>query len=641
MRDNLAMCRIRLRTASRLGGWSMSDCFSSIKDKLKALTSARKSLPRSFRPSTALRDVRQSEELVKELNEENAITLAEEETADADKRYEEKKALMKLLRADRSNEDAWMAFVSTFSSFEGKLKALTTALKSLPHSFRLATALRDLRQSTGSDSRLNQDGGVGAPAYEKSSLTTDNTENAKINPTQSTPSEVRQCDGQSDPKVDSPFQIVKQGTWGTFRVEGAKDSWLTRRLFYVRWHAEVAIEVFKKAGTDDEALYLELIRNYPTKKQALLATKDLIGFARTEKRRIEKRAEALRASQLRASKAKKNAIKKAEIARALKERLASLQVAIKKEPKNAELRFNLAIELLLPVRSFRDIADRGSKVWLRIAAVTHDYELQSVFNKAVNALNVALALGFSDSLTSAKARFLVIRLSLRANDVQLAAQKPIRRFGQELPRPGHAEAEARLLPLRALADNIILDTARHLRRDPHDVEAISIQKVAYEFLGNKKGVGKSEQALQQARSMRMAGLRTKTSARELGSPTGTRRKNDGLELEATSKKVLEKLGMEARTTQVTGDGGIDIEAYDTRPIFAGKYIIQCKDWEQPVGVTEVRELYGVMMDAGAIKGILISTGSFTKQAYEFAKGKPLELIDGEMLRGLISSLDNE
>ena len=559
------------------------------------------------------------------------------------KRYDERKTLVKLLRADRRNEDAWVAYVATFSSFEGKLKALTTSIKSLPHSFRLATALRDLSQSVASDPKLNQDGTEDVTANAAEFLKAEKTQNAKFKSIQSSASEIPRCDGQHDPNVDPPFRIVKlRGTWGsTFRVEDEMDSWLTRHVFYDRWHAEVAIEVFKMGGTDDEAFYLQLIRNYSTKKRALDAAKHPLDVAKADQARVRKEKEASKvqgvADKVQRSKAQ---LEKRRIAKEKAERLPSLQAAIRKEPKNAELRFNLAIELLRRVNCFQNIADCDSDFWLRIEAVQTN-QTQSEYKKALNELNVSLALGFNDSLMSAKARFLVIVLSLRPNDVQLAAQKLIRFRGYEQPRPGHAEAVSRLLPLRALADNIVLDTARHLRRDPHDVEAISIQKAAYEFVGDKKGIGQAEQELRQARSMHTAGIRTKTSERERGSSTGTRRKNDGLELEATSKQVLEKLGMEARTTQVTGDGGIDIEAYDTRPIFAGKYIIQCKDWEQPVGVTEVRELYGVMMHAGAIKGILISTGTFTKQAYEFAKGKPLELIDGERLRGLISSLDTK
>jgi restriction system protein len=42
----------------------------------------------------------------------------------------------------------------------------------------------------------------------------------------------------------------------------------------------------------------------------------------------------------------------------------------------------------------------------------------------------------------------------------------------------------------------------------------------------------------------------------------------------------------------------------------------------------VRDLYGTMLNEGASKGILVATSSYGPDAYEFAKDKPLELIDG-------------
>lgn len=532
--------------------------------------------------------------------------------------YEERKALVKLLRGDRQNEDAWLAYVATFSSFEGKLNALTTALKSLPHSFRLATGLRDLRQSVASDSMLNQDGSEDVSAKEQEILKAEKTQNPNSNSTRSSPSEVSQLAGQTgqrDRSVKPSFRVVKyRGPAATrYRVEGGEESWLTRRTFYDKWHAEVAIEVFISADTNDEAMFLKLIRNSSTKEEALAAA----GLADAIRERVRQERRSSKESTEAAAKR------------------PNLRAAIRKEPKNAELRFNLAIELLSRMRSFKNVY--GPNFWSRIKTVQPN-QTGSKFREALNELNISLALGFNDFLMSAKARFLVIVLSLDANDLRLVSLNPRHVYVQ---KEAVEAADKRLLPLRALADDIILDTARHLRRDPHDVEALVIRKAAFEFLGDRKGVGKTEQALREACSIHRAGLRTKTSEPNRSTPTRTRRKNDGLELEATAKQVLERLGMEARTTQVTGDGGIDIEAHDTRPIFAGKYIVQCKDWEQPVGDSVVRELFGVSMAAGANKGILISTGSFTKKAYEFAKGKPLELIDGEMLRGLISSLDTK
>jgi restriction system protein len=76
--------------------------------------------------------------------------------------------------------------------------------------------------------------------------------------------------------------------------------------------------------------------------------------------------------------------------------------------------------------------------------------------------------------------------------------------------------------------------------------------------------------------------------------------------------------------------------YDTRPILGGKVVIQAKRYRHTVGVSAVRDLYGTMINEGASKGILVATSSFGPDAYDFAKDKPMELIDGG---GLLYLLD--
>ena len=108
----------------------------------------------------------------------------------------------------------------------------------------------------------------------------------------------------------------------------------------------------------------------------------------------------------------------------------------------------------------------------------------------------------------------------------------------------------------------------------------------------------------------------------------------GYEFENYISTLLTKMGFEVEVTQYSNDGGIDLIATYEKPIFSGKYIIQCKKWATSVGQPEVRDLYGVVMDQRANKGILITTSDFTAQAYEFAKGKNIELINGEILNAL-------
>ncbi len=78
-------------------------------------------------------------------------------------------------------------------------------------------------------------------------------------------------------------------------------------------------------------------------------------------------------------------------------------------------------------------------------------------------------------------------------------------------------------------------------------------------------------------------------------------------------------------------------ALDTnpRPIFGGKVVIQAKRYKSTVGVSAVRDLFGTMQNEGASKGILVATVAYGKASYEFAEGKPLELLSGSNLLYLL------
>lgn len=84
------------------------------------------------------------------------------------------------------------------------------------------------------------------------------------------------------------------------------------------------------------------------------------------------------------------------------------------------------------------------------------------------------------------------------------------------------------------------------------------------------------------------------------------------------------------------DGGIDVIA---KRQDGEKIIIQCKHWKAfKVPVQVVRELYGVMVDKGGSGAAVITSGHFTADAVAFAKGKPIELIDGANLARLIAEV---
>ena len=110
---------------------------------------------------------------------------------------------------------------------------------------------------------------------------------------------------------------------------------------------------------------------------------------------------------------------------------------------------------------------------------------------------------------------------------------------------------------------------------------------------------------------------------------------DWEEFEHLIREIFEKEyainGSEIRITQASRDGGVDAIMFDPDPIRGGKYVIQAKRYTNVVGVSAVRDLYGTLINEGAVKGILITTASFGADSYEFAKDKPITLLNGANL----------
>lgn len=94
-------------------------------------------------------------------------------------------------------------------------------------------------------------------------------------------------------------------------------------------------------------------------------------------------------------------------------------------------------------------------------------------------------------------------------------------------------------------------------------------------------------------------------------------------------------GNEVKVTRASRDGGVDAVAFDSDPIRGGKIVIQAKRYTNTVEVSAVRDLYGTVLNEGAMKGILVTTSDYGPDAYEFAKGKPLTLLNGSNLLFLL------
>ena len=114
---------------------------------------------------------------------------------------------------------------------------------------------------------------------------------------------------------------------------------------------------------------------------------------------------------------------------------------------------------------------------------------------------------------------------------------------------------------------------------------------------------------------------------------------DWQEFEHLVRELFEKEfganGGEVKITQASRDGGVDAVAFDPDPIRGGKIVIQAKRYTNVVGVSAVRDLYGTVVSEGASKGILVTTSHYGNDAYEFAKDKPLTLLNGGHLLYLL------
>jgi len=110
------------------------------------------------------------------------------------------------------------------------------------------------------------------------------------------------------------------------------------------------------------------------------------------------------------------------------------------------------------------------------------------------------------------------------------------------------------------------------------------------------------------------------------------------EFETLVANLFQQMGLETKLTRSSRDGGVDSIAFDKRPIVGGKVVIQAKRYKNTVGVSAVRDLYGTMMNEGANKGILVATSGYGPDAFDFAKDKPIELVDGGGLLYLLEQV---
>ncbi|MCU0353873.1 MAG: restriction endonuclease [Cytophagales bacterium] len=105
--------------------------------------------------------------------------------------------------------------------------------------------------------------------------------------------------------------------------------------------------------------------------------------------------------------------------------------------------------------------------------------------------------------------------------------------------------------------------------------------------------------------------------------------------ERLAQRILRESGfVQVEVTGKSGDGGIDGKGIVKISGFLSFHVIfQCKRYRKSVTPSEVRDFRGAMQGR-ADKGLLITTGTFTRDAIKEATrdgAPPIDLIDGELL----------
>ena len=105
-----------------------------------------------------------------------------------------------------------------------------------------------------------------------------------------------------------------------------------------------------------------------------------------------------------------------------------------------------------------------------------------------------------------------------------------------------------------------------------------------------------------------------------------------LELEKLAEQVYKRLGYKVQHVGQTADHGVDVLLINPNN---QKEIVQCKQWNKPVGEAVLRDLYGAMMHDQALRGWVWAPRGFSGPAKAWAKGKPIVLVDDAEINRLI------
>lgn len=124
------------------------------------------------------------------------------------------------------------------------------------------------------------------------------------------------------------------------------------------------------------------------------------------------------------------------------------------------------------------------------------------------------------------------------------------------------------------------------------------------------------------------------SIRDGREPVFTAQGLSPLDLEKLAARVYRQMGYKAYLTDPSGDHGVDVRLIAPN---GEVEVVQCKQWNEPVGEAVVRDLVGAMVHEKAVKGYIWAPGGFSQPAKQWAKGKPVKLMDNDAIGRLVES----
>jgi restriction system protein len=99
--------------------------------------------------------------------------------------------------------------------------------------------------------------------------------------------------------------------------------------------------------------------------------------------------------------------------------------------------------------------------------------------------------------------------------------------------------------------------------------------------------------------------------------------------------LFQRRGYRVNVSGRSGDEGVDLEIIQPN---GKRAIAQCKRYRNTIGPEIVRELFGTLIHERVHHAFLVTTAPISEGAREWARRKPITLIDGETLVRLVAAL---